>query len=55
MSTVDMAVVSDNCIKEIQHFFVLPLLEISDHCKTGVHIDNIIKRITSQKKRDMTG
>ena len=42
-STVDMAVVSDNFIEEIQHFFVLPQLEISGHCKIVVHIDNIKK------------
>ena len=38
-----MAVVADNFIKEIQHFFILPRLEISDHCKIVVHIDNIKK------------
>ena len=38
-----MAVVSDKFIKEIQHFFVLPQLEISDHCKIVIHIDNVKK------------
>ena len=40
-SLVDVAVVSDNLIKEIKHFFVLPQNEISDHCKIVVHMNNI--------------
>ena len=46
-SAVDMAIVSDNLAKEIKNFHVLPQLEISDHCKIVIQVDNM-KRATQK-------
>ena len=51
-STVDLAIISCSIHRYVKSFMVMPQLDISDHCKVIIKLDNIVVKNKADKIND---